>query len=506
MTSAPDLLRGWQGMSARHAAHPRSWGSAPLAHYVCAHGWPSETSASGGVRGDPARRPHPAQPAVPERDLGRAVDASRRWPRPRRGPAGRGRARDPRGDRARRHGRPHGPAVLRPPARRVAGGAPRGRPRAAHRVRRLGAGRRAGAAGRRGRRVHRRRRAGIALADVRSGKVPVVPLVLEALADHEPHQRQRVAAYAPGRRGTTRCCSPATPPAASHPGFWTLPGGGVDHGEPPRHALAREVQEECRAALHRGRPARRARRALRWDAPRRDATRTSTGCTCLRRHRPRGGEPRVTEADGTTDAVAWVPLADIESGVVPVLGLVTHALRFAKPPPVREGVPMSETVFTYAAPALKFGPGASAEIGYDLAAVRRPPRAAGHRRRGRRHRAPRADRRARSPSAASRSTTYDGVHVEPTDASMAAAIEFARDAGPFDAIVAVGGGLGDRHRQGGEPADHQPRRADGLHQRAGRQGAGARRSRCSRWSRSRPRPAPAARAPRSACSTCCRCT
>ena len=28
---------------------------------------------------------------------------------------------------------------------------------------------------------------------------------------------------------------------------------------------------------------------------------------------------------------------------------------------------MSETVFTYAAPALKFGPGASAEVGHDLA-------------------------------------------------------------------------------------------------------------------------------------------
>jgi alcohol dehydrogenase class IV len=35
---------------------------------------------------------------------------------------------------------------------------------------------------------------------------------------------------------------------------------------------------------------------------------------------------------------------------------------------------------------------------------------------------------------------YDGVHVEPTDASMAAAIEWAREHGPWDAIVGVGGG------------------------------------------------------------------
>ena len=37
-------------------------------------------------------------------------------------------------------------------------------------------------------------------------------------------------------------------------------------------------------------------------------------------------------------------------------------------------------------------------------------------------------------------TTYDGVHVEPTDASLSEAVEFARGHGPFDAVVAVGGG------------------------------------------------------------------
>ena len=37
-------------------------------------------------------------------------------------------------------------------------------------------------------------------------------------------------------------------------------------------------------------------------------------------------------------------------------------------------------------------------------------------------------------------TTYDRVHVEPTDESLVEAVEFARDAGPFDAILAVGGG------------------------------------------------------------------
>ncbi len=100
---------------------------------------------------------------------------------------------------------------------------------------------------------------------------------------------------------------------------------------------------------------------------------------------------------------------------------------------------MSETVFTYAAPALKFGAGASAEVGFDLAGygarrvllVTDPGVAAtGH-----------PSRIAEQVAARGiEVTTYDGVHVEPTDESMAAAIEFARDAGPFDAIVAVGGG------------------------------------------------------------------
>ena len=100
---------------------------------------------------------------------------------------------------------------------------------------------------------------------------------------------------------------------------------------------------------------------------------------------------------------------------------------------------MTETVFTYAAPGLKFGPGASAEIGHDLAAtgarrvllVTDPGVAAtGH-----------PARIAEQIEAEGVDvTTYDGARVEPTDASFEAAIGFARDAGPFDAIVAVGGG------------------------------------------------------------------
>jgi alcohol dehydrogenase class IV len=98
-----------------------------------------------------------------------------------------------------------------------------------------------------------------------------------------------------------------------------------------------------------------------------------------------------------------------------------------------------ETVFTYGAPGLKFGVGASDEIGFDLSQydVRRvlvvtdPGVAAtGHPQRV-------ADQMARFGIEAA---VFDGVHVEPTDASLEAAVAHARDTGPWDGFVAVGGG------------------------------------------------------------------
>jgi hypothetical protein len=37
-------------------------------------------------------------------------------------------------------------------------------------------------------------------------------------------------------------------------------------------------------------------------------------------------EPRVTEVDGTTDEVAWVPVAEVDDGRRPVLDVVRAAL------------------------------------------------------------------------------------------------------------------------------------------------------------------------------------
>jgi alcohol dehydrogenase class IV len=100
---------------------------------------------------------------------------------------------------------------------------------------------------------------------------------------------------------------------------------------------------------------------------------------------------------------------------------------------------MSETIFTYGAPGLKFGVGASAEIGHELRSrgvarvliVTDPGvRAVGH---------PDtiADRLRRDGLEV---TVYAEVRVEPTDESMLDAVSAARQAGPFDAVVAIGGG------------------------------------------------------------------
>ncbi|HEX7428225.1 MAG TPA: NUDIX domain-containing protein, partial [Mycobacterium sp.] len=44
---------------------------------------------------------------------------------------------------------------------------------------------------------------------------------------------------------------------------------------------------------------------------------------------PDDAEPAVAEVDGTTDAVAWVSVADIQSGRLPTLDVVRHALAAA---------------------------------------------------------------------------------------------------------------------------------------------------------------------------------
>ncbi|RLV56446.1 iron-containing alcohol dehydrogenase [Aeromicrobium phragmitis] len=98
-----------------------------------------------------------------------------------------------------------------------------------------------------------------------------------------------------------------------------------------------------------------------------------------------------------------------------------------------------ETVFTYGAPRLKFGAGARHEIAADLGdwdvdrvlVVTDPGVAATG--------APAA--LAEEIRASGREVVvFDRTRVEPTDASLIEAVEFARAAAPFDAVIAFGGG------------------------------------------------------------------
>ncbi|NYG57069.1 NUDIX domain-containing protein [Nocardioides perillae] len=176
----------------------------------------------------------------------------------------------------------------------------------------------------------------VPLADVASGAVPTVPMVREALADHRPAQVQRLAAYAVVRRRGRAGGSAASAgdevlltrisAVGHHPGAWTLPGGGVDHGERPAAALAREVREECGLPCEVG--------ALLGVH---DVHFTGTAPTGRREDYhgvhllfaasvPLDAEPRVTEAAGTTDAVAWVPVDDVRTGRLEALDVVRHAL------------------------------------------------------------------------------------------------------------------------------------------------------------------------------------
>lgn len=100
--------------------------------------------------------------------------------------------------------------------------------------------------------------------------------------------------------------------------------------------------------------------------------------------------------------------------------------------------PRNESVFTWAAPPLKFGPGALDEIGADVVAtgartclVLTDP---GVRETG-------APDRVRELliRAGIRTELFDGVAVEPTDRSIEAAVAFARET-DWDCFVAVGGG------------------------------------------------------------------
>jgi ADP-ribose pyrophosphatase YjhB (NUDIX family) len=168
----------------------------------------------------------------------------------------------------------------------------------------------------------------VPLADVLSGGFPVVAMVHDALAAMRPVQRQRISAYALVTRDDSRGDSLLLTRISTrghHPGAWTLPGGGVDHGEAPAAALAREVAEETGLEVSVGGLLGVHDVHFTGVAPS-GLTEDFHGVHLVFRAEVGDGEPRVVEADGTTDGVAWVRRSDVEEGRVEVLDVVRYAL------------------------------------------------------------------------------------------------------------------------------------------------------------------------------------
>lgn len=160
------------------------------------------------------------------------------------------------------------------------------------------------------------------LEDVLGGRIDTVPMVRDALAHHRTAARQRLAAYAlVVRDGAVLLTRNATAP---HAGAWSLPGGGVEHGEPPADTVLREVREETGLAAAVGDLLGVHDEHFTGTAPN-GREEDFHGVALVFAATVSPGEP-VVEVGGTSDAAAWVPLADVASGAVEVGGVVTAGL------------------------------------------------------------------------------------------------------------------------------------------------------------------------------------
>jgi 8-oxo-dGTP pyrophosphatase MutT (NUDIX family) len=150
-------------------------------------------------------------------------------------------------------------------------------------------------------------------------------------AEPVPSPRQRVASYAvltrDGQVLLTRMSA-----RTRIEGRWTLPGGGIEHGEDPRDALRREVYEETGLWVRPGRLV--DVHASHFVAPNaagvvEDYHGIHLLFDAVIDESSLGVSPHVVEADGSTERAERVPVAD--ALLLDLLGAARHALTLLHP-------------------------------------------------------------------------------------------------------------------------------------------------------------------------------